>query len=338
MSGFEDSGAAAMRYTEIKMSPYVKDMAFSYIKHVPWEALELDSEPLYLPCIVPLGLIGEGLTQGIACHTTKMPRYNYNDLLSRLYQLLTKSKLETIEPIIAQCDIMPTEQTSYGDVLTSGKGAIWVCPKYTVHDTCIDVFGKNPINGFSFLKRLCKDYPDMINADDLGGDQICVRVYSLKGRVTHQFINAVVKAITTKIHFICNVVMDDGKVQTKSIDSLLVGSFNVWKAAWRHQLEERLDGLKRKKHQLEVIKIVRECYDPSQKRVDDIIAVFKTNIAKYPNVTIDEVKSAVSKGRIKELIEAHLDFAAIAKAIKAQELEITNLDSTAVKKVKALML
>jgi len=335
--GLEDANPAAMRYTEIKMSPYIKKAAFELINFVPWDALELDSEPLYLPSVIPLGLIGEGLTQGIAFHTTKMPRYDYNELLIRLHSLLTDSERNEMIPQMIGCDVAPDSSTSYEDILRTGLGSIWVCPKYKIGTTAIDIYGKNPTHGFSKLKTLCKDYPDMINVDDLGGDSICVRAYSLNGPVTPQFTTAVVNAITTKINMLCNVVMDDGKIETKSIDSLLMTAYSSWKRAWLAQMEDRLEGLKRKHRQLDIIKIIRECYDPSQSSVGDIVKEFSANASKYPGITVSDIKDAVAKGRIKELIEAKLDFAAIEKTIQNQEQEITDVDRLSLDKLENMI-
>jgi len=337
LKGLEDANPAAMRYTEIKMSPYIKTVTFELIKYVPWEALELDDEPLYLPGMIPLGLVGEGLTQGIAFNTTKMPRYDYNELLIRLYKLLTNGTLDTIVPQMIDCDVAPATNDSFDDILKTGVGSIWVCPKYKIRNTAIDIYGKNPTNGFSKLKKLCIDYPDMINADDLGGENMCVRAYSLNGPVTPQFISAVVDAITTKINMICNVVMDDGKIETLSIDTLLKSSYDSWKKAWLEQMSDRLEGLKRKHHQLNVIKIIRECYDPKQNNVSDIVKEFKSNITKYPGIDVSDIKDAVAKGRIKELIEASLDFAAIEKTIQKQEQEIVDIDKLSLSKLESII-
>lgn len=63
--GLKDCPAPASRYTETKIEPWVSKFAFEYIDYVPWEVLELEKEPLYLPSLLPLGLIGDGVINGI---------------------------------------------------------------------------------------------------------------------------------------------------------------------------------------------------------------------------------------------------------------------------------
>ena len=98
--GVENDPPAASRYTECKSSKDIIDMAFKYIKHVPWEVLELESEPLYLPTMIPFCLIGKEYTQGIGFgFRTFIPCYEMKDLKKRLLYLLGKTKTK---PIINQ--------------------------------------------------------------------------------------------------------------------------------------------------------------------------------------------------------------------------------------------
>ena len=66
--------------TETRILPWVSKFAFEFIKYVPWEMLELDSEPLYLPSILPLGLIGNGVFTSISFYRTMIPKYSKEDL------------------------------------------------------------------------------------------------------------------------------------------------------------------------------------------------------------------------------------------------------------------
>ena len=75
-AGVEECGAAAMRYTEIKSSKFILDMAFEFIKFVKMEALELDEEPLFLPTKLPLCLVNTTYCQGIGFGSrTIIPSY-----------------------------------------------------------------------------------------------------------------------------------------------------------------------------------------------------------------------------------------------------------------------
>ena len=92
-AGSEPAPAAAMRYTECKLSKLVYNIAFRLIKYVPWEPLELEKEPLYLPTMLPFCLIGNDNTQGIGFgFRTYIPCFKIIDLQKRLLYLLGKRK------------------------------------------------------------------------------------------------------------------------------------------------------------------------------------------------------------------------------------------------------
>ena len=56
--GLHDEPAAAMRYTEVKMSDDVVNMAFQYLDFVPFEELELPTkEPIFLATKLPMCLL-----------------------------------------------------------------------------------------------------------------------------------------------------------------------------------------------------------------------------------------------------------------------------------------
>ena len=86
--GLEDDSAAAMRYVECKLEKWVVDFAFKYIDYVDFNNFEYGEEPISLPCPLPIGLVGSGITTGIAFHRTLIPRYKLKDLARRLSWLL----------------------------------------------------------------------------------------------------------------------------------------------------------------------------------------------------------------------------------------------------------
>ncbi len=57
-SGIEPIDAAAHRYTQLRLSPLIKKLAFSYIDDVPTYVNDSDhDEPVFLPAMLPLSLI-----------------------------------------------------------------------------------------------------------------------------------------------------------------------------------------------------------------------------------------------------------------------------------------
>jgi len=333
----EDSKPAAMRYTEVKSSAYVADMAFKYIKYVPWEVLEIEEEPLYLPCPVPLGLIDSGdfasITQGISFETVKMPRYTFSDLITRLHELLIYGEGKTtIKPHCYKNNIVEVNKGDFEKLLTTGQAALWYCPEYKANINFIDIFSRNPDNGFSKLRKLWRDYPKNLTVQDLSSESMLIRVYSRLGPVTNQFIKTIVEAISTKIHFKCNTVDEKGTVEIHSIDDLLLRSYQMWLEAWRAKLNEDLNKLNARLHHLHVIQVIRDCYDPKMNSISDIVAVFKQKQSQglYKDFYEDEIYSVSSKGSIKQLIETKLDINSVKMDITSLQGKIKNLDKDAV--------
>jgi len=342
----EDSKAAAYRYPECKASPHIEDMAFKYIKHVPWAVLENENEPLHLPCPVPLGLLSSGefstITQGISFETTKMPRYQFIDLITRLHEILTTGKGATIiKPHCYGNTVAEDTPGQFESLLTTGIGKIWYCPNYKIGHKYIDILdARNPETGFSKLKKLHIEYPKNIAVEDLSAKgQMRIRVHCKLGSVTTTFINTIVGAVSARVNFKCNVVNNQGQVETHSIDDLLLNSYNAWVEAWRGNLEAKLEGMKSRLHHLEIIQVIRDCYQPQHTTVQDIINEFNKNKTFYNNRGIYEcdISETASKGSIKQLIETQLNTASVKREINDIEGSIKVLDKTAVDYIGGLI-
>jgi DNA gyrase/topoisomerase IV subunit A len=157
----EDDSPAAMRYTECRLNKWVKDFVFQYHKYVPWENFELEDEPIFLPCIVPIGLIGYDNISGGGFHRTLIPKYTFKDLLIRLKWLLEnynnlpnfKSGLQEynediygpkITPNFRDCEVKENEIGDFYNILNNGSGSIRAIPYGEIKDGKIYLKGKAP--------------------------------------------------------------------------------------------------------------------------------------------------------------------------------------------------
>jgi len=125
--GVEPVGPAAPRYTECKINQLILDLAFKYIDHVPFVDTELgDTEPLFLPAMFPICLMGTEYTQGIGFgYKTFIPCYNIKDLYQRLLWLLGIRKRKPIIAPITDCEILSPQPILDG-LLTTGSAKIEV--------------------------------------------------------------------------------------------------------------------------------------------------------------------------------------------------------------------
>lgn len=249
--GLDDSSSAAMRYVEIKSSDFISKIAFEYLKYVPRETLELDPEPLYLPCPVPLGLINDagyfitsksnrvldsdGVITGVAFHKTVIPKYKFYDLLMRLIWILdnpdkdSRSKL-VIKPDSDKCEIIEAEPGSYLSLLTTGIGKLKYVPKIDTKDgKNITLLGRSPLTSFTRLKKVVAK--GLLNAElkDISGKTIEILVKPKRGSDLKEFILKLLSYIDKNINFNIIVCDEEGKIKQCGIDDILLLNYSFWK-------------------------------------------------------------------------------------------------------------
>jgi DNA gyrase/topoisomerase IV subunit A len=231
-SGIVPCGPAAARYTEVRSSKMILDMAFEYIKYVKLEALELKEEPIFLPTKLPLCLINKSMCQGIGFGSrTLIPNYEIKDLVKRLKWLLGYESEEPIIRPLTDCTFI-SKNKDFQELLTTGKAKI----EYR-GITEIDYAGKGvivkaipPSKSFQkILKSLENDIEitKTIGFIDESTKKTKVRFVSLKRSLTlDQLQKKINSHLIGSITFECNMCDDDGNVVLVSVDQMLL---NVYK-------------------------------------------------------------------------------------------------------------
>ncbi len=235
--GVEPIGPAAPRYTECKMDPRTLELAFKYIKYAPEIPTELgDKEPAFLPTMIPICLIGSEYTQGIGFgYKTFIPCFTFNDLNKRLMWLLGKRKTEHIPVPISDC-IVTASTADLKTLLTTGKmkieveGIIEEIPKQN------KVILKSWPPGKRFQSILNKFSKEMdaglIGFTDLSSTdtEIVFQVLRERNRdkIYNEFIEKLKEVIKGGISFETTVVDIHSKVVVKSIDHLLLDTYQMF--------------------------------------------------------------------------------------------------------------
>lgn len=331
--------AASTRYTECKALKFLDDGFSEFLDFVPWEEFEYANEPHFLPFYIPIGLVGEGLIQGISLHTTKIPRYKFEDLLIRLYELVTDSPTKTtIIPNIENNDIFEDQPGELEKILSTGEGIIYAIPKYKIQNNSIYIYGKSPISKFNKLDAFNEKYekdngkPFAIVIDS-SDTKLEVIVSPKKGSCDKKFIEVIMDLVMSKIHIKCNVVIIDGTIVQKGIDEILINTFNMWKSAYLAKITKDLSLLNIKLDEFNIILIVRSILaaNPNVKLIKDICNL---NTSQYSN---EEIERVCSKYRIKTLIEAHIDIIGLQKSITDTQYELQNIDQFAINRIKSIL-
>lgn len=341
--GLEDMNPAAQRYTEAKSNKLLDDLFSEYLKFAPWKELELDEEPLFLPSPIPIGLVGEGVILGIGNNITRIPRYNFKDLIIRANELIANSPTKTtIIPKILNCDIYEDSPGEFEKILTTGEGVIQCIPIHrTVQDRII-ILGRNPLFGFSKLKSYNVEHEEKngypaYNLVDLSKDKLCVQVSPYRGSITKDFELLIAKLISTKINIKCNFVDNDFSVKTFSIDNILLSSFNQWKNCFLNSLQFDLSKLKQKEFEYKVLQIARNIYlkNPNVKTISDICKIYSTQ--KIAGIEVEDIESVSSKYSFKKVVESDLDIPGILNEMNIITQNINNIDNLALKKLNTII-
>jgi len=235
-AGVESSPAAAMRYTEIRLSKFINDLTFKLIDYVPVQDGELDDEPAFLPTMLPLCLLGNEYTQGIGFgFKTLIPCYKVEDLKHRLLFLLGKEKTKPIIKPISDCEILSGDK-ELEQILTTGKGQIQARGMIDIDYKHCKVI----IKSWPFSKRfesiLGKFSKELENADigytDLSTDKTKIIFEVIKQRSRDDIIKMFVKklqaVLTGSISFEMTVVTPDKKIRLMSVDELLLGTYKMF--------------------------------------------------------------------------------------------------------------
>jgi len=248
-AGVEPTGAAASRYTECKISRKTLDLAFKYVDYVPWVDTELsDKEPEFLPTMFPICLLGKEYTQGIGFgFKSLIPCYTIQDLYKRLQFLLGMRKNKVVISPISDCEIL-SDENALLNLLTTGKEKIDMKGIIKSIPSQNKAILKSWPPGKRFetiLSKFEKELSDgMIGFSDLSTNETIIEFQVLRDRnrdkIYKDFIDKLNNAVTGSVSFE-NVMVDiNKKVVIRSIDQMLLQTFDMFMNVNKKMLEEEI--------------------------------------------------------------------------------------------------
>ena len=285
--GLNDAPPAAYRYTEIKFKPEL-EFIMDLLDYVPWEELELEKEPLYLPSPIPVGLIGSDLITGLAFHTTSIPRYKKEDLILRLKWLLENNKKKEKEfgPIIipnsSNCLVEEESNKSFYNILKNGNGNIIYIPKGELleKEKEIKILGRAPNS--SFNKLINHIDSGKINATILDFSKsdidILIKPKKKSSIDLQEFAeNLWKKYLNKKIKISIHVCDHAGNVFLVGIDELLLNAYQGWSYALTQKLIAEFHKLNERKIENIILSKLRSLIETNKiRKIEDIIQNFKS--------------------------------------------------------------
>jgi DNA gyrase/topoisomerase IV subunit A len=331
--GVEPVGPAAPRYTECKMSSSTIDMMFKYIKYVPIVDTELgDKEPIYLPTMFPVCLMGGDYTQGIGFgYKTFIPCYNVRDLHQRLLWLLGVRKRKPIIAPITDCNILSPPDV-VETLLTSGSAKIEVEGVVEINHrkSSLTLRSWPPGKRFeSFLNKFAKELNEnMIGFTDLSVSQteIVFQVLRERNRVKifEEFVEKMKDAVKGFLSFDMVMVDSHQKVFTKSVDDMLLDTYNMFCTMNDQMLNEEIRGLTEKKDEYEILEKIKphliKCIGEKIPLPDAIDLISKK--VKVPN---ELIAMLVDKYKIRKLLTLDTDTTEIENNIQVLNNNLKNI-------------
>jgi len=335
--GVEPSPPAAMRYTECKLDPRTIELMFKYIKNVPWVESELDDEPLYLPTMYPVCLMGTDYTQGIGFgYRTYIPCYTVTDLHRRLLWLLGKRKTEPVIYPISDCNIAKKQDTELKLLLTEGKAKIAVLGVIQIDPKKCKAWVNSWPPGSRFATILNKfkseldvgdiGFMDLSNQENGTKIEFSVLKQRNRDRIFKNFVKKLVTTLTGSISFETNTVDIDGKVNLTSIDDLLLRSYDFFTKVNQVMLETKMKETEDhilENQFLEMIKpFLSDALKSGEKNPEKLIAT----IAKKAKTDPQLVKAMFQKYRIQKLLSVNTDISELQKKLKELSKNLKNLE------------
>ena len=314
--GVEPVGAAAPRYTECRMDPRTIELAFKYIQYSPEIPTELgDVEPVYLPTMLPICLLGNEYTQGIGFgYKTFIPCYTFEDLRGRLLWLLGKRKRKIVPVPISDCTVTATP-AELEKLLTTGKmkidveGIIEENPK----ENKVILKSWPPGKRFqSILNKFQKEMESgMIGFTDLSSTETEIVFQVLRERsrdkIYRSFVKKLKEVIKGSISFENTVVDVNNKVIVKSIDDMLLDTYNMFSEVNEQMLQDEIKNIQAVIEEYNLLEIVRPTLASCIGQGWDIKSTMEEIKKKTVVTDIKAVRDLINKYRISKLLTLDTD-------------------------------
>lgn len=334
--GIDDNPPAAQRYTEVKCDPKILDLAFEYIRSVPYKKIELDfEEPIFLPTRFPICLIGshnycEGIGFG---YSTKIPVYTKKDLYKRLEWLLSdRQKTEPIIKPITDCELI-SGNTEFRELLTTGKAKILYRGKYIKESkNSVIITSIPPSRHFQtilskFEKEILID--KSVAWQDVSRTSTSVRFMIIKPRSIslEEVCKKLDTVLTSSITFECNVCNTKGKVIRLSIDDMLLNVYKIYRQVVDMVLKEQIKQIDLKVNELDVISKIKPLLREQIKENPDDIDKVIIEISKVLQIQSNIIKELLDKYTVSRIFKIKTETSKLVEEKTDIENKLQNLST-----------
>ena len=287
--GLKDDPPAGMRYTECQLEKWVEELAFTYIDYVPYDEFELKPEPIYLPCPIPIGLIGHGVTTGISFYRTLIPKYKLKDLAARLFGLIDNKSDKIITPNFKGCAIRELSPDQIKSILSTGSGTLNIVPNGKLETKHIKILGRVPTTSFSSLEDHSDELEISLNDDSPTAEDIEITVEPRKRGMNLTTLGSKMwdDYLIKNLNFSCLFSDNDGKVQLYGIDDILLNNYNLWKYSVKLKRVDDYNKLSNKKFEFMIVQIIRYIFEQYKcNKITEVVDKYK-ELKKTSEINIE---------------------------------------------------
>ena len=333
--GLHDEPSAAMRYTEVKMSEDVVDMAFQHLNFIPFEELELpNKEPVYLASKLPFCLLRKkdyciGLGFG---YRTYMPSYRSEDLVKRLNWLLTKQGDEPIIKPYTDCQLVNNDEV-YKELLTTGKAKVNYRGIVEMDKASKSVIIRSisPSKRWTTLLNKFKDEIQVQKSigyiDESCGNETRVRFTILKrGQNIEKIYKTISDIVSGDVSFCCNMCDIDGNVKIVSVDQMLLKCYDVYKNANKDMLEFNISKCKELINSLQLVEKVKKVLPKWLKEYPDDLEKLIRGVQNDTQIDLKILKEMFEKYTIPRFVKCKTDTDEIKKRMMVFEESLNKID------------
>lgn len=322
--GIDPIDAAAMRYTECRLSESVKKLAFKYIDDVPYYLNDLGfQEPEYLPTPLPLNLCHFSGTEtwisGIGFDLAyTLPKFDTEDLFNYLTELITKGNGSKDKIHIRYRTMsIPAPQ----EILETGKGTITAKAQFSIGKSGKSII----ISEFPPMKKTIRMMLKPFDAilTDASKTSTCVEVTFGKGQSIKDFK---VDEILTANQNVDMYFHNSKVIKHYSIDEILLSTYENFKKAVDSNLAKCYTSLSNKIETTNLLIKIKPYLNP-----------YDENTAKRLSNKVDisiEKANELMKNSIKTICDASKNLSTLENQLKDVVKKQNNIDKFCLKEIR----
>lgn len=334
--GIHDEGAAASRYTEVRMNKDVYNESFELLKYVKEEDLEMNPEPIYLPTMLPFCLRMPIYSQGIGFgFRTYIPSYSKEDLIKRLDWLLHDKTGDG--PIIrpqTDCTFGSTD-ADFKQLLTTGKASIIYKGKLQLDkaNKCVYVRSIPPNKKFKSIIGAFKDELTVQKSigflDESNGETGTKVKFQLtkRGQNLDKLYKKLQQKTTGSIAFECNMCDLEGNVICMSIDQMLLTTYEMYKNINKIKLEDIIGKYENEITELQFMEKIKKVLPDLLKKYPDDIDKLTEEIVSKTQISIEIVTKILDKYTIPKFLKTKIDIDSKVKELNTEKHNLETLDN-----------